>query len=63
MNPYPKYGTALIECGKRKCGWTGTERELSSVPHKKIARATQQVCPKCGCDSYVIVEQKDKAKS
>lgn len=63
VTEYPKYGTSQITCGKRKCGWTGTELELSGVPHKKMPGVTQNVCPKCGNDNYVFVEPTKEEKS
>lgn len=56
---HPRFGTSQIECSKRKCGWTGTELELADVPDKKFANTTLHVCPKCGCDSYYIIEPKE----
>ena len=56
MNQYPKFGTALIECAKRKCKWRGLETEMQQVPHKTIKGAMQSACPKCGNDSYYFVK-------
>jgi hypothetical protein len=53
---YPAWGTSPIKCAKRKCGWTGTEKDLKQVPHAKFKNATQSACPKCGCTAYYFAE-------
>lgn len=57
----PAYGTAPIRCGKRKCKWRGLEAELAREPHKELAGMTSQVCPTCGCDSYMFMTEKEIA--
>lgn len=57
----PAYGTAPIRCGKTKCKWRGMETDLARVPHKKFAGVTSQVCPTCGCDSYMFMTEKEIA--
>lgn len=59
--PRPAYGTALIRCGERKCGWVGYETQLVGKPHPKINRAEQLVCPLCGCDSYWHMTEREIA--
>lgn len=52
---YPSWGKAKIECGDT-CGWRGFETSLRKVPLDARGFAHQNVCPKCGCDSYVFVK-------
>lgn len=58
MSEFPKYGTAPIKCSKRKCGWTGVETELAGKPDPTMSGCMQNVCPKCGNDSYYFVTQR-----
>jgi hypothetical protein len=55
---YPEWGTAKIKCAKRKCDWTGTEKDLARVAKPRSKGTFQNVCPKCGCESYYFVEEK-----
>lgn len=59
----PAWGTAPIRCGKMKCKWRGYETDLVSVPHKRIKGLglTAQVCPVCGCDSYMHMTEREIA--
>ena len=58
----PPFGTAKIECSKRKCRWIGMETELVPSPSQEIKGMTAKVCPKCGNDSYYFAKQ-EKAES
>jgi hypothetical protein len=46
-----------------KCKWRGYETDLISVPHKRIKGMglTAQVCPVCGCDSYMHMTEREVA--
>jgi hypothetical protein len=59
----PAHGTAPIRCGKTKCKWRGYETELVPVPHKRIKGLglTANVCPACGCDSYMFLTEREIA--
>jgi len=59
----PAWGAAPIRCGKMKCKWRGYETELVPVPHKRIKGLglTANVCPTCGCDSYMHMTAKEIA--
>lgn len=50
---YPAFGTAPIKCSKRKCDWKGYETDLVQVPGQ------QSTCPKCGCDSYYFMTERE----
>lgn len=54
----PALGTKPIECGMRKCDWTGLETDRVDRPHPFTPGLTTSVCPKCGCDSYRFVKEK-----
>lgn len=62
MSELTAYGTALIKCAKRKCGWTGKETDLARKPHPTSKIASQSICPKCGCDGYYFVKEKKGPK-
>ena len=57
---YPKWNTHPIKCGSRKCDWTGMEGDLGSVPDPSsgILKVSQNVCPKCGSNSYSFAKIK-----
>lgn len=57
----PKWGTAPIKCGNRKCDWTGTERDLIHHPDDAGKFSVRNVCPKCHCDSYTFPRRKRTA--
>lgn len=54
----PAYGTAQIECARRRCDWTGKETDMARKPDPKIANATTAICPKCGGEGYFFVKNK-----
>jgi hypothetical protein len=53
---YPKYGTELIKCSKRKCTWRGYETEMG-----RGAKGECQ-CPVCGNSSYYFLSEKEKSQ-
>lgn len=57
----PAWGVGPIRCGKMKCKWRGYETDLVSVPHPNFKSATQAVCPSCGCDSYMHMNEREIA--
>ena len=57
----PAWGVGPIRCGKMKCKWRGYETDLVSVPHPKFSYATQSVCPTCGSDSYMHMNEREIA--
>lgn len=63
MSDFPPYGTSPIKCGKRGCGWTGKETDLIVQAGDEGKFAQQNVCPKCGCDSYTFVNPKAAKKA
>lgn len=63
MEDYPKFGTAPIKCGRRKCSWVGFETDLEQTPMAMIGlSATQSACPLCGCESYSFLRGKELAE-
>jgi hypothetical protein len=58
----PAFGTAPIRCGKMKCKWRGYETDLSKMQKNKHGiQMSQNVCPSCGCDSYLFMTEKEIA--
>lgn len=54
------FGSAPIRCGKTKCKWRGFETDLSNKPALNAGvSVTQNVCPTCGCDSYMFMTEKE----
>ena len=51
------------ECCKRKCKWIGTDKQKVGVPNKRHPDfVTDQVCPKCGNDSFYETDEKKYKK-
>ncbi len=48
----PAFGTAPIRCGRTRCAWRGFETDLAK---KKEGAWTRNLCPTCGCDSYMFM--------
>lgn len=55
----PKYGADPIRCGKTRCKWRGFETDLAQVPHKSIKSMSINVCPACGCNSYMFMTPRE----
>lgn len=60
---YPPLNSAPIKCSKRRCTFKGYESDLKGIP-KDLGNgftSTLKVCPRCGCESYYFMTEKEAA--
>lgn len=53
----------LLECSRQRCGHILWKQEMADIPHPAYANATQQVCPKCGCESFYTLTAQGRART
>lgn len=46
----------LLKC--RRCRWVGTRDELEAVRDRTIYGLWNDVCPRCGCRTFIDAEEK-----